>query len=179
MQKSLWQNSMSIYDKKKSLQKVGIEGTYHNIIKSIYDKPTANIILSWFPLGLTDLISLLAKGFSRVFSSTTVWKHQFFSAQPFYGPTVTSIHFSYRWNTGPKCGTVIVILPDVGSVLGSVSVLLWLHPIAWWVHRLLWLQLGITSERASLQSWSSVLLQRVVEDWCWQQSPEPGVQAEF
>ena len=30
----------------KTLQKVGIEGTYLNIIKSIYDKPTANIILS-------------------------------------------------------------------------------------------------------------------------------------
>ena len=30
----------------KSLQKAGIEGTYLNIIKSIYDKPTANIILN-------------------------------------------------------------------------------------------------------------------------------------
>ena len=30
----------------KSLQKAGIEGTYLNIIKAIYDKPTANIILS-------------------------------------------------------------------------------------------------------------------------------------
>ena len=28
------------------LQKAGIEGTYLNIIKAIYDKPTANIILS-------------------------------------------------------------------------------------------------------------------------------------
>ena len=37
----------------------------------------------WFPLGLTGLISLQFKGLSRVFSSTTVWKHQFFSAQPF------------------------------------------------------------------------------------------------
>ena len=36
----------------------------------------------WFPLGLTSLISLQSKGLSRVFSSTTVWKHQFFSAQP-------------------------------------------------------------------------------------------------
>ena len=35
-----------------------------------------------FPLGLTVLISLLSKGLSRVFSSTTVQKHQFFSAQP-------------------------------------------------------------------------------------------------
>ena len=30
----------------KSLQKAGIEGTYLNIIKAIYKKPTANIILS-------------------------------------------------------------------------------------------------------------------------------------
>ena len=37
-------------------------------------------IQGWFPLGLTGLI-LLSKGLSRVFSSTTVRKHQFFSAQ--------------------------------------------------------------------------------------------------
>ena len=30
----------------KTLQEVGIEGTYLNIIKAIYDKPTANIILN-------------------------------------------------------------------------------------------------------------------------------------
>ena len=30
----------------KPLQKAGIEGTYLNIIKAIYDKPTANIILN-------------------------------------------------------------------------------------------------------------------------------------
>ena len=30
----------------KPLQKVGIEGTYLNIIKAIYDKPTANIVLT-------------------------------------------------------------------------------------------------------------------------------------
>ena len=30
----------------KTLNKVGIEGTYLNIIKAIYDKPTANIILN-------------------------------------------------------------------------------------------------------------------------------------
>ena len=35
----------------------------------------------WFPLGWTGWISLLSKGLQRVFSSTTVWKHQFFSAQ--------------------------------------------------------------------------------------------------
>ena len=38
-------------------------------------------IQDWFPLGLTDWISLLSKGLSRVFSNTTVQKHQFFSTQ--------------------------------------------------------------------------------------------------
>ena len=36
----------------------------------------------WFPLVLTVLISLLSKGLSRVFCSTTVWKHQFLGTQP-------------------------------------------------------------------------------------------------
>ena len=39
-------------------------------------------IHGWFPLELTSLISFLSKGLSRVFSSTTVQKHQFFSTQP-------------------------------------------------------------------------------------------------
>ena len=30
----------------KTLQKVGIEGTYLNLIKAIYDKPTVNIVLN-------------------------------------------------------------------------------------------------------------------------------------
>ena len=53
MQKSLWQNSTSIYDK-KTLNKVGIKGTYANIRKTTY-KFTANTIskgekLKAFPL---------------------------------------------------------------------------------------------------------------------------------
>ena len=39
-------------------------------------------IQGWFPLRLTGLISLLSKRLSRVFSSNTVLKHQFFSALP-------------------------------------------------------------------------------------------------
>ena len=38
-------------------------------------------IQDWCPLGLTGLISLQSKGLSRVFSNTTVEKHQFFSTQ--------------------------------------------------------------------------------------------------
>ena len=39
-------------------------------------------IQDWSPLGLTGWISLRSKGLSRVFSNTTVQKHQFFGAQP-------------------------------------------------------------------------------------------------
>ena len=43
-------------------------------------------IRSWFPLGLTGLISLLSKGLSRVFSSTTIQKHKFFGTLSSLGP---------------------------------------------------------------------------------------------
>ena len=39
-------------------------------------------IQDWFPLGWTCWIFLLSKGLSRVFSNTTIQKHQFFGAQP-------------------------------------------------------------------------------------------------
>ena len=43
-------------------------------------------IQGWFPLGLTALFSLQSKRLSRVFSNTTVQKHQFFSVQPSLWP---------------------------------------------------------------------------------------------
>ena len=43
--------------------------------------PSMNI-QDWFPLGWTGWISLQSKGLSRVFSNTTVQKHQFFGIQP-------------------------------------------------------------------------------------------------
>ena len=48
-------------------------------------------IKGWLPLGLASLI-LLSKGLSRVFSSTTVQKHQFFGTQLSCGTTLTSVH---------------------------------------------------------------------------------------
>ena len=39
-------------------------------------------IQDWFPLGWAGWISLKSKGLSRVFSNTTVQKHQFVGAQP-------------------------------------------------------------------------------------------------
>ena len=43
-------------------------------------------IQGWFPLDLTGFIFLQSKGRSRVFSSTKVQKHQFFSTQPSLWP---------------------------------------------------------------------------------------------
>ena len=51
----------------------------------------------WSPLGWPSWISLQSKGLSRVFSNTSVQKHQFFSARPSYGLTLTPIH-DYRKN---------------------------------------------------------------------------------
>ena len=48
-------------------------------------------IKDWFPLWLTGLISLQSKRFSRVFSNTTVRKHEFFGAQLSLRPTLTSV----------------------------------------------------------------------------------------
>ena len=54
--------------------------------QSIADSASASVlpmnIQGWFPLGLTGLISLQSSGLSRVFSNTTLQKHQFFGAQP-------------------------------------------------------------------------------------------------
>ena len=44
--KSTHRNPLHSYTLIMSKQKAGIEGTYLNIIKAIYDKPTANIILN-------------------------------------------------------------------------------------------------------------------------------------
>ena len=46
----------------KNLQKMGIEGTYLNIIKAIYDKPTANIILNGEKLKAFSLTSGTRQG---------------------------------------------------------------------------------------------------------------------
>ena len=46
--KSIWQNLILFYDKKKKkpLNKAGIEGNYLNIIKAMYEWPTANLTLN-------------------------------------------------------------------------------------------------------------------------------------
>ena len=55
-------------------------------------------IQDWFPLGLTDLISLQSKGLSRVFSSTTVEKQifLFYLVASFLGKNMFCYSFSWR-----------------------------------------------------------------------------------
>ena len=53
-------------------------------------------IQGWSPLRLTGLISLLSKGLSGIFSSTTVQRHQFFGILP----SLWSTSDNYRWPLG-------------------------------------------------------------------------------
>ena len=46
----------------KTLQKMGVEGTYLNIVKAMYDKPTANIILNGEKLKAFPLRSGIRQG---------------------------------------------------------------------------------------------------------------------
>ena len=55
----------------KTLEKMGIEGTYLNIVKAIYDKPTANIIFNGEKLKAFPLRS------GRVISFPTIIQHSF------------------------------------------------------------------------------------------------------
>ena len=65
-------------------------------------------VQGWFPLWLTSLISLQSKGFSRVFSSTTVQKHQFFSLSILLVCLSVSLSVVYknhgRWVRGEGIG---------------------------------------------------------------------------
>ena len=66
-------------------------------------------IQDWFPLGLAGWISLQSKGLSRVFSNTTVQKHQFFGTQLLYRRR--------QWHPTP------VLLP--GKSHGRRSLIVW------------------------------------------------------
>ena len=60
-------------------------GSSHQVVKQLelqLQHQSFQWIFSWFPLGLTGLISLLSKGLSRVFYSITDWKYKFFGTQP-------------------------------------------------------------------------------------------------
>ena len=72
-------------------------------------------IQGWFPLELTGLISLLSKGISIVFSSTTIWKHQFFSTQPSLG-----IQLSHLYMTTGKKAIALTIRSSVSKLMSLI-----------------------------------------------------------
>ena len=63
-------------------------------------------IQAWFPSGLTHLISLLSKELSRVFSSTTVKKHQFFAHVQYFLSTCTL----ERWQASKKDWAMVLFV---------------------------------------------------------------------
>ena len=67
-------------------------------------------IQGWFPLWLTDLISLQSKGLSSVFSSITIWKHQFFGTQPSLWSILTSVYDSWKNKNHSFVGKVTFLL---------------------------------------------------------------------
>ena len=78
-------------------------------------------IQGWFPLGMIGWISLQSKGLSRVFSNTTVQKHQFFGVQLLYSPTLISMDFpcgsagiESTCNVGYLC-----LIPRLGRTSGE------------------------------------------------------------
>ena len=76
------------------LQSFLATGSSHQVVKVLelqLQHQSFQQIKGWFPLGLTGLISLQSRRLSRVFSSTTIQKYQFFGAKPLYDPTFTSI----------------------------------------------------------------------------------------
>ena len=65
--------SIRVFSSKSAFQKSGGQSIGASASVSVLPMN----IQGWFSLGLTSLISLLSKGLSRVFSSSTGWKHQF------------------------------------------------------------------------------------------------------
>ena len=68
-------------------------------------------IHGWFPLWLSNLISLQSKELARVFSSTTVWKHRFFGTQP----SLWSSSHIHTWLLGKT--TALTTWTFVGKVM--------------------------------------------------------------
>ena len=87
---------MSVYGKNHyniviSLQLIRINGKKKMYWSSSFSVSPSNEYSGLISFRMDWLISLQSKGLSRVFSNTTVQKHQFFGAQ-LYSPTLTSIH---------------------------------------------------------------------------------------
>ena len=90
-------------------------GSSHQVAKVLELQLLASVhpmtIQGWFPLGLTCLISLLSRALSRVFSNTTIWKHQFCSTQSSWSNSHTHIYMT----TGKTIA--LTIWPFVGKMM--------------------------------------------------------------
>ena len=100
-------------------------------------------IQGWFPLELTGLTSLQSKGFSRVFSSSTVRKHQSFATQLYQCYSKNELHqnllqgvenliswcdlrFSFRGcRMGPRNLNFLMISPEDSNAQSSL-IIFWL-----------------------------------------------------
>jgi len=85
-------------------------GSSHQVAKALERQPVSVLRVNfqgWFPWGWTGLISLRSKskGLSRVFSNTTVRKHQFFGAQPLMttGKTIALTIWTYMVSIYTYC----------------------------------------------------------------------------
>ena len=92
---------------------------------SAWGKASASIfpmnMQGWFPLELTGLIPLQSRGLAEVFSSTTVWKHQLFSARyPLWSNSQVCTY--YRENHSFDCAPLVM----AGKVM---SLLLYLRSV--------------------------------------------------
>ena len=70
----------------------GGQSTWVSALASVLPKNTQD----WSPSEWTGWISLQSKGLSRVFSNTTVQKHQFIGASFLHSPTLASIHDHWK-----------------------------------------------------------------------------------
>ena len=104
-------------------------------------------IQDWFPLGLTGWISLKSKGLSRVFSNTTVEKHQFFGAQLSLGSKLSHPYMT--------TGKTIALIRR--TFVGKVMSLLFNRLSSIFAWKIPW-----TEEPGRLQS---IGYQRVGHDW--------------
>ena len=83
-----------------SIRVFSSESTLHMRWPKYWSSASASVLpmnnQDWSVLGWTGWISLQSKRISRVFSNTTVQKHQFFGAQFLHSPTLTSIHDHWK-----------------------------------------------------------------------------------
>ena len=122
-------------------------GSSHQVVKVLEFQLSASVLpmniqdwsgwISPDPISqdATGWIFLQSKGLSRIFSNTTVQKHQFFGAQLSYGTTLKSIHDNWksidltRWIF---VGKVTSLLSNMLSRLSLFPLFLHLFAMKWW-----------------------------------------------